>query len=63
VPQVAEHVGRLILDPDPAIPPDHNGRRGCTCGLMGRPGDPHHTVDDQAEDGQRRAAHDTDEEG
>jgi hypothetical protein len=51
-----------LFVPDPAIPPDHHGRRGCTCGLMGHPGDPHHTVDDQAvEDGQRRAAHDTDE--
>jgi hypothetical protein len=22
-----------LFVPDPAIPPDHNGRRGCTCGL------------------------------
>jgi hypothetical protein len=42
---------------DPDVPPDHNGRGACRCGLVGRPGDPHHTLPEApAEDGQRLAA-------
>lgn len=42
---------------DPDVPPDHNGRHACRCGLVGHPGDGHHTLPDApTEDGQRLAA-------
>jgi hypothetical protein len=51
-PRVRPH----IFAPDPDIPPDHNGRRTCRCGLHGQAGDAHHTVPDVAVDVQQRAA-------
>jgi hypothetical protein len=45
-----------IFTPDTDIPPDHNGRRTCRCGLPGAAGDAHHTVPEPAEDGRMRAA-------
>jgi hypothetical protein len=46
-----------IFTPDPGIPPDHNGRRTCRCGLTGQAGDAHHTVPDApAVDVQQRAS-------
>jgi hypothetical protein len=33
-----------IFTADPGVPPDHNGRQACRCGLLGTPGDAHHTV-------------------
>jgi hypothetical protein len=45
-----------IFTPDPGIPPDHNGRRTCRCGLTGVAGDPHHTVPVVDVDVQQRAA-------
>lgn len=39
-----------LFTPDPAVPPDHNGRQACArCGLMGEPGDAHHTLPDVPE--------------
>lgn len=32
----------FVADPD--VPPDHNGHRACRCGLVGQPGDAHHTM-------------------
>lgn len=32
----------FVADPD--LPADHNGRRVCRCGLVGRPGDTHHDM-------------------
>jgi len=45
-----------IFTPDPALPPDHNGRQVCRCGLPGQPGDAHHTAPDPTEDAMSRAA-------
>jgi hypothetical protein len=39
-----------IFTPDTDIPPDHNGRRTCRCGLLGEPGDAHHTVPEAVPD-------------
>ncbi len=40
---------------DTDLPPDQNGRRVCRCGLVGRPGDAHHTMPDvPAQDEHRR---------
>lgn len=33
-----------IFTPDPGLPADHNGRKTCRCGLLGAPGDAHHTA-------------------
>lgn len=45
----------FVADPDlPADP--YDGRRTCRCGLLGEPGDAHHTVPPPTEDGQMRAA-------
>jgi hypothetical protein len=45
-----------IFRPDPDLPADHNGRWTCHCGLLGAPGDAHHTAPEPAEDGRMRAA-------
>jgi hypothetical protein len=46
-----------IFTPDPAVPPDHNGLQACRCSLVGRPGDPHHTVPEvTGQDGRQLAA-------
>jgi hypothetical protein len=46
-----------VFTPDPDLPADHNGRRTCRCGLLGEPGDAHHTVPVMSErDAQERAA-------
>jgi hypothetical protein len=37
----------FVTDPD--VPPDHLGRGACRCGLVGRPGDAHHTMPDVPE--------------
>jgi len=45
----------FVADPD--IPPDHNGRRTCRCGLPGEPGDAHHTLPEVVgQDARQRAA-------
>lgn len=33
-----------LFQPDPDVPADHQGRHACRCGLVGRPGDAHHTL-------------------
>jgi hypothetical protein len=35
-----------VFTADPDVPADHRGRRACVCGLLGEPGDPHHTLPD-----------------
>jgi hypothetical protein len=45
-----------IFRPDPDLPADHNGRWTCHCGLLGEPGDAHHTVPEAADDARSRAA-------
>lgn len=52
--------GIFIADPD--IPADHRGRRTCWCGLVGRPGDAHHSpeVPAEADHGQRAAGEQVD---
>jgi hypothetical protein len=46
-----------VFTPDPALPADHRGRRTCVCGLIGEPGDAHHTPAAAAEqDAQQLAA-------
>lgn len=35
------------FEADPDMPPDHNGRRWCRCGLPGSPGDDRHPFDAQ----------------
>lgn len=32
----------FVVDPD--VPADHQGRHACRCGLIGEPGDAHHTL-------------------
>lgn len=46
-----------IFTPDPDIPADHRGLRTCRCGLVGKPGDAHHSpeVPEGADHGQRAA--------
>jgi hypothetical protein len=52
-----------IFRADPAIPPDHNGRRTCRCGLLGEAGDAHHTLPEPELDVQQlRAGENGDEE-
>lgn len=41
---------------DHDVPPDMDGRGACRCGLVGEPGDAHHTLPDAPEDVQQRAA-------
>jgi hypothetical protein len=31
-----------VFQPDRGLPPDHNGRLTCRCGLVGEPNDAHH---------------------
>ncbi len=31
-----------VFQPDTDLPPDHQGRRTCRCGLLGEAGDAHH---------------------
>lgn len=33
-----------VFQPDPDLGTDVNGRRVCRCGLIGEPGDAHHTL-------------------
>jgi len=51
-----------IFTPDPDLPADHQGRRTCRCGLVGEPGDAHHTVPEPEADARSAAAGDTQEE-
>jgi hypothetical protein len=55
------HVRPHPPQPDPDVPADHQGRRFCRCGVPVVDGDPRHTVT-VLPDGQRAAAHDTDDE-
>lgn len=53
-----------IFTPDPDLPADHNGRRACRCGLVGEPGDAHHTLPPAPEeDAQSRAAGERNDRG
>ena len=45
-----------LFVPDPDVPPDHNGRGTCRCGLVGEPGDAHHTMPEPVDDAASRAA-------
>jgi len=45
-----------IFTPDPDLPADHQGRRTCRCGLLGAPGDAHHTVPEVEPDARSAAA-------
>jgi hypothetical protein len=45
-----------IFTPDPDIPADMNGNRVCRCGLVGKPGDAHHTLPEPPDDARSRAA-------
>lgn len=45
-----------IFTPDPDVPPDHHGRQACRCGLVGAPGDAHHTVPEPVPDARGLAA-------
>ena len=38
-----------LFTPDTTLPADHNGRLTCRCGLVGEPGDAHHTLPDVPE--------------
>jgi len=38
-----------LFIPDPDVPADQNGRQACRCGLIGEPGDAHHTLPDVPE--------------
>jgi hypothetical protein len=46
-----------IFTPDLDLPADHRGLRTCRCGLVGKPGDPHHDTrpPDEADHGQLAA--------
>ncbi len=44
--------------PDPDIPADQAGRLVCRCGLVGEPGDAHHTMPEPVQDVRLRAAGD-----
>lgn len=54
--QKRRHPHLFIVDPD--VPADHKGHGACAvCGLMGEPGDAHHTLPEApTEDVQRLAA-------
>jgi len=52
----AHRVCGNIFTPDPDLPADHQGRRTCRCGLVGGPGDAHHTVPDVEPDARSAAA-------
>lgn len=52
--KVPPHVFAANLE----IPPDRDGRQVCRCGLIGEPGDSHHTMPEPAPDAQSRAAGD-----
>jgi len=55
--QPAQHrVCGGIFTPDPDLPADHQGRRTCRCGLVGEPGDAHHTVPEPEADARSAAA-------
>lgn len=47
-----------IFRADPDLPPDHNGRLTCCCGLVGEAGDAHHpeTAPAGLDDARSRAA-------
>ncbi len=45
-----------LFVPDPDVPADHNGHRACRCGLIGQPGDAHHTLPDPPPDARSAAA-------
>lgn len=45
-----------IFTPDPDLPADHNGRHACRCGLVGEPGDAHHTLPERPEADARELA-------
>ena len=51
-----------IFTPDPDLPADHQGRRTCRCGLLGEPGDAHHTVAEAVDDARSAAAGERSEE-
>lgn len=51
-----------IFMPDPDVPPDHNGRQACRCGLLGTPGDTHHTAPEPVQDARGLAAGERSEE-
>lgn len=48
----------FVADPDvPPDPLDRTGRRVCRCGLLGEPGDAHHTLPEVVgQDARQRAA-------
>lgn len=47
----------FVADPDvPPDPLDRTGRRACRCGLLGEPGDAHHTLPPPVDDARSRAA-------
>jgi hypothetical protein len=50
-----------VFTADPDVPPDHRGRRACVCGLLGEPGDPHHTLPDVPEQAEVRGRYDHEE--
>lgn len=53
-----------LFVPDPAIPPDMDGRGACaSCHLVGAPNDAHHTLPAGVEDVQQRAAGERSERG
>jgi hypothetical protein len=53
-----------VFQVDAEVPADHSGRRACVCGLLGTPGDPHHTMPDAGgPDVQQLRAGDTGGEG
>jgi len=45
-----------VFQPDDDLPADHQGRRTCRCGLLGEPGDAHHTVPEPEADARSAAA-------
>lgn len=47
-----------VLTPDPTVPPDHAGRRTCTCGLP--EAHPRHTLPPPVADVRQLAAHEED---
>lgn len=51
-----------IFTPDPDVPPDHNGRQACRCGLIGEAGDTHHTAPEPVPDARGLAAGERSEE-
>jgi hypothetical protein len=57
-PTLPPHLFRV----DPDVPADQNGRHACRCGLVGQPGDAHHTLPEPVQDAQLRAAGERGEE-